>query len=1316
MKTPSQRTMLHTILRLTLLLLFTCSHALASVNDCGLQSLAHLLKLQGSEKQAQAVLEMRGQLSKGQSVSDLLRIAETVSLPLQAYQVTSEQLAELDLPVIVHLKGKPVGHFTVLQKIEQDTVQLYDGSTEHITAMALANFRGEYNNIALSTDITAGLPILSRQSAATIMGGHASATPVGDSNSPKPDDDKCPKGNTACCNCGNGSPVWAVNPVDLNLYVRDLPLRYDPALGPSVNLTLNYSNKRVVRTDSILGNKWNLGYRSYVTVDDTGNVTIIMPGGRKDTYTKNDDGTFQYAYQRFDTLTQQAKNQYKLTLQSGIIYHYQSVTANSNIFLSAITDQYGHHLTLDYTGDLLTSLTDEDGNTTTLQYNEENLLEQVNDPFGRNVRFTYNSDQYMTSITDMGGFKTQMEYDSNGYLSALVNAGSRTEFNLERNTNSSYPQTNYPAPGAEMSFNKRLTITHPDGGKEEFHYVAIGAYAWRVLPEHYQEYTPSLNNSSTSVPKTLYYFTNTNQGREISSITYPNGERRQFTYDSTTGQKLSESDASGSRYTFTYTDKGRMATIKEPDNQVTTLTYADNGVDVVNVSNGLGEIILEYNTTHDVTKYTDLAGNRTTASYNGNGQIRSITNALNQVTSFIYGSDNRLARVERDSQVLAEYSYDAKGRLTSSEIDGMALSYTYDNLDHLTSVTYPDGKKAEYEYNSLIYPHLLTKSTERSGITTDYIYNGQKLVERAVNNEGGIERFLYGKSCSTLAAFIDPNSNQTSFEYDTTGNLVSKTYADGHSQQYTYNNRGLVETSTNARGINTRYYYNRMGNLLTIDHQDQTPDVSFTYDTYNRLTTIVDGSGTTTLTYNDASQLATVDGPWEDDTITYTYDELGRLQSLTPQGGQTQQVGYDTLGRLEQIQTDSQVFSYGYKGNTSLIESLTRPGDATTTYSYDAMHRLTGVENTGTAGVFNATTFTYNNQDQRDSETLTGGLPLPSQQDLVTEGSFNMVNQLLATTNPDQDFVYDYDGNLVEGYTREGYRFQAEYDAFNRLHEISYTDADNIRHRTVYTYRFDSFLAKIQKFEGHNLVDETHIVRHGRLALQDRDTNNTVLREYTWGKNFGGGIGGLINIASGGENYHPLYDGKGNIIAVLDANQQQVAQYRYNTFGQLVSQSGDFEQPFTFSTKRYDSGLGLVYYGYRFYYPAQERWLNRDPLGEEGGINLYGFVGGNPVNWIDPWGLKTYDGFWDNLFGVEDRMEHYRHYDYTPVSNVPVNPDYINSLNQGCSTGCSYAGGAACIAAGYAVAATGIGIGYTVPFDIGCMILSNEGCNNKCSK
>lgn len=60
-----------------------------------------------------------------------------------------------------------------------------------------------------------------------------------------------------------------------------------------------------------------------------------------------------------------------------------------------------------------------------------------------------------------------------------------------------------------------------------------------------------------------------------------------------------------------------------------------------------------------------------------------------------------------------------------------------------------------------------------------------------------------------------------------------------------------------------------------------------------------------------------------------------------------------------------------------------------------------------------------------------------------------------------------------------------------------------------------------------------------------------------------------------------------------------------------------------FSTKPYDEKTGLSYYGYRFYVPALGRWLTRDPLGEDGGINVYGFVGNDPVNTVDPDGLQA---------------------------------------------------------------------------------------------
>ncbi len=121
----------------------------------------------------------------------------------------------------------------------------------------------------------------------------------------------------------------------------------------------------------------------------------------------------------------------------------------------------------------------------------------------------------------------------------------------------------------------------------------------------------------------------------------------------------------------------------------------------------------------------------------------------------------------------------------------------------------------------------------------------------------------------------------------------------------------------------------------------------------------------------------------------------------------------------------------------------------------------------------------------------------------------------------------------------------------------------------------------------------------------------------------GGGIGGLLNLNQNGQDYSYLYDGKGNVTAVTDSTQAVAAAYNYDAFGVLMTKTGTLDQPFTFSTKRYNGSTGLSYYGYRFYNPGIGKWLTRDPLGVAGGINLYGFVSNDPVNLVDPLGLLT---------------------------------------------------------------------------------------------
>jgi RHS repeat-associated protein len=493
----------------------------------------------------------------------------------------------------------------------------------------------------------------------------------------------------------------------------------------------------------------------------------------------------------------------------------------------------------------------------------------------------------------------------------------------------------------------------------------------------------------------------------------------------------------------------------------------------------------------------------------------------------------------------------------------------------------------------------------------------------AVTGPGGeVSRFEYDPE-GNVRKFIDPNLNVTTFTYDLAGRLTAKKYADSKGVSYVYNKAGLVTQRTDARGIRTDYTYDVNDNLTTINYSDETPDGTLTYDSFNRLTKMVDGTGTSLFAYDANGRLTSFDGPLASDTVTYTYDELGRPGTLSTQGGRSLNYVYDTLNRLATIQDGAEAYIYSYlNARSPLVAMLTRPSGSATEYTYSLLGQLTSIHNKDSAGaVISSHDFTYNQQDRRDSETISGLLSAPTPAEGLVEYDYNNLNQLLAKTDPAQAFAYDADGNMTMGYTPEGYVFTASYDAENRLKEIEYTDGSASLRRIEYRYRADSFLAEIRRYKNTALVDATRIVRGPYLDLQDRTAENTIINDYLWGLNLGGGIGGLLNLRQGSQGYDYLYDGIGNVSALLDASQQVVASYRYETFGKLLAKGGSLDQPFQFSTKRYEPSVGLNYYGYRFYAPDLGRWMNRDPLGEAGGINLYSFVRNNAVNWVDPWGL-----------------------------------------------------------------------------------------------
>src|SRR5439155_8607145 len=101
-------------------------------------------------------------------------------------------------------------------------------------------------------------------------------------------------------------------------------------------------------------------------------------------------------------------------------------------------------------------------------------------------------------------------------------------------------------------------------------------------------------------------------------------------------------------------------------------------------------------------------------------------------------------------------------------------------------------------------------------------------------------------------------------------------------------------------------------------------------------------------------------------------------------------------------------------------------------------------------------------------------------------------------------------------------------------------------------------------------------------------------------------------------------DGNGNVTALINSQQIIVAKYIYDPFGNILSKAGPLADANTcrFSSQEYHQQSGVSLYLYRAYGPNLQRWLNRDPIGERGGLNLYGFVGNDPIGGFDPLGFS----------------------------------------------------------------------------------------------
>jgi len=236
-----------------------------------------------------------------------------------------------------------------------------------------------------------------------------------------------------------------------------------------------------------------------------------------------------------------------------------------------------------------------------------------------------------------------------------------------------------------------------------------------------------------------------------------------------------------------------------------------------------------------------------------------------------------------------------------------------------------------------------------------------------------------------------------------------------------------------------------------------------------------------------------------------------------------------------------------------------------------------------------------------------------------------------------ETFGYDADGNV----TNDG-RWSFTWDAENRLTQVQSLASGPTasKRKVVWEYDYGGRRDRQTTYDGSSgsyvTTEDLKFVSDGwRHIAELNATNNALVRSYLWGldvsgsQDGAGGIGGLLMLNSSANGAHfYAYDGNGNVAGLVSAGDGTgSANYEYDAFGRTLRATGTLakENPFRFSTKRANDATDLVLYEYRALSSSLGRWLNEDPVGEDGGQNLYVFLRNQPVLAVDSLGLSALD-------------------------------------------------------------------------------------------
>lgn len=925
-------------------------------------------------------------------------------------------------------------------------------------------------------------------------------------------------------------------------------------------------------------------------------------------------------------------------------------------FLTSTTDANNNTTVYEYDpkGTMLTASTSINGETKTIskKYDSNGCLVESIDMNGNKTTYTYNGNLKMESMTLPTGVTLEYSYDNEDRLICVTYPDGTTE------------ETEYDDGGRiKYQYSKE---EDSEGNKYKTEYFYDAADNIVKIKDANGKITLKEYDAAGNLTKVIGPCV---EGAEATCDIYT-----LYEYDCMGNIKKVYNSLHGKSNNNATSEYG-IHSAETTINGVTVYRYSKAG-DLLSVTDPLGNTTTnEYDSFGNLTKVTDPRGHSTTYTYDSVGNLLTVTNALGEVTVNTYDYLNRLISTKDPGGHTTSFAYDELGRqISCTDARGNTIHTYYDangNVIKITDQSENIDFEATYDEGNRV-----VETTDAAGSKTAYKYDFAGNMTQVVDALGHTTKYTYDANGQMISS-IDANGGDCYASYDGMGNLTSMTGTNKDTQggvsrslkEYIYDAAGRV---IQENDIGKNYYtYNALGLKIKVFDASRRP-TDIVYDECGRITSITDYVGTSTYTYDANGNILTATD--STGTVRREYDALNRVTKYTDIYGNIVEYEYNSCGMLSKMTYPTgEVAIYTYDANHNMLTSSLEGSTHITTYEYNDQNQITK-ERRPDGSVL---TKVYNDAGRLSSITdldkhgniIVAGVYVydalgqiieeismesMSKYEMTYDALGRLVNRTeydlnnLNVVKSEETFTYDAAGNIIKDTSSDGTSNEAKYNANNRM--TTYNNkryGTDINGNTTFTKVNGSYVEV--RYDNRNRLTNvagdtysyTYDVENNRINFYAASTNTKYTYDTSDGRNrlvwtidheynvttYAYGAEGLIWSLCDGEYMIYHYDYRGSVVAVTDIDGNVTDTIKYDAYGSVAERTGTSKLIFGYNGKYgvLSDPNGLIYMRTRFYSPTLKRFMNADiidgSIADSTTLNVFAYVNGNPISYVDPFGL-----------------------------------------------------------------------------------------------